>query len=293
MAEEPAERFTSAGEFQKALKRYLMEPIIRGVAAGVVALALLAVLVHQVSRRVVNSPALSPTTSYIYVPTPGPSSTPSSPQPMKGRIDLLVVKSKDGTRRRLRLADRGALPVRADDEIRIEAHVDRPAYLYLIWLGSEGKFAPLYPWKDHKWSTRPDEEPKVTGVEVPDTADDILTMPHSPSGLETLVLLAREDSPLPSEDEQKLAESLAGPPVEIPKGFGEAVWLEDGLEVAYAPSMSSSRTDRGEAELSRGIPSPKTRKSNDPVLRIRATLSNKLQPLGSYTQAVLFPNNGG
>jgi hypothetical protein len=293
MAEEPAERFTSAGEFQKALKRYLMEPIIRGVAAGVAALALLALLVHEVSRRVVNSSAPSPTTSYIYVPTPGPTPIPAAPQPMKGRIDLLVVKSKDGTRRRLRLADRGALPVRADDEIRIEARADRPAYLYLFWLGSEGRVAPLYPWKDHDWSKRPAEERKVTAIDVPEVEDDVLTMPASPSGLETLVLLAREDSPLPRGEEQKLAAGLAGPPVQVPKGFREAVWLEDGQEVVYAPSMMSIHTERGEADLSRGIPSPKTRKSDDPVLRVRAILKEKLQHLCSFSQAVVFPNNGG
>ena len=72
-------------------------------------------------------------------PVPIPVPTPFAAQPMKGRIDLLVVKSKDGTRRRLRLADRGAVPVRADDEIRIEARLDRPAYLYLFWIGAEGK----------------------------------------------------------------------------------------------------------------------------------------------------------
>jgi predicted Ser/Thr protein kinase len=293
MAEEPAERFASAAELRKALQRYLMEPIVRGAAAGVAGLALLAVLVHQVSRRVVDSPAPSPPASYIYVPTPGPAPIPASPQPMKGRIDLLVVKSKDGTRRRLRLADRGAVPVRAGDEIRIEARLDRPAYLYLFWLGSEGMVAPLYPWKDHDWSNRPAEERKVTAIEVPEVADDVLTIPASPAGLETLVLLAREDSALPLGEEQKLAADLAGPPVQMPKGFGEAVWLEDGQEVVYAPSMMSIRAERGEADLSRGIPSPKTRKSDDPVLRVRAVLKEKVQPLGGYSQAVLFPNEGG
>jgi hypothetical protein len=32
---------------------------------------------------------------------------------------------------------------------------------------------------------------------------------------------------------------------------------------------------------------------HDPVLRIRAILNDKLQSLGSYSQAVLFPNMGG
>ena len=57
--------------------------------------------------------------------------------------------------------------------------------------------------------------------------------------------------------------------------------------------MAPEETKRGEDDLSRGIPSPKTRKSDDPVLRIRALLNEKVKPLGSYSQAVLFPNQGG
>ncbi len=43
----------------------------------------------------------------------------------------------------------------------------------------------------------------------------------------------------------------------------------------------------------RAAPSAKTRKSDDPVLRIRRLLQHKVQPLGDYSLAVLFPNQGG
>ena len=76
----------------------------------------------------------------------------------------------------------------------------------------------------------------MTGVELPEVADDILTMPPSPSGLETLVLLAREDSPLPREDEARLAQGLSGSPVPMPLGMSAAIWLEDGQEVAFEPT---------------------------------------------------------
>jgi predicted Ser/Thr protein kinase len=293
MAADPAARFASAEAFQKALDRYVQSPRVRAAIASVAGLALLGVLVYQVVPRGTMAPPPAPVIPYVILPAPGPPPILVAPQPMKGRIDLLVVKSKDGTRRRLRLEDRGSVPVRADDEIRIEARLDCPAYLYLFWLGSEGKIAPLYPWKDHDWSTRPVDERKVTGAELPEIADDVWTMPASPSGLEILVLLAREDSPLPREDESKLAQALAGLPVALPAGMSEAIWLEDGQEVVSGPAQGSKRGERGEEDLSRGIPSPKARKSDDPVLRIRGILSNKLQPLGSYSQAVLFPNVGG
>ena len=214
MAADPAARYPSAEALQKALDRFVQSPRVRAAIASVAGLALLGVLVYQVVPRGTMSPPPAPVTPYLILPAPGPPSIPIGTQPMKGRIDLLVVKSKDGTRRRLRLEDRGSVPVRADDEIRIEARLDRPAYLYLFWIGSEGKVAPLYPWKDHDWSARPAEERKVTGVELPEILDDDLrTMPPSPPGLETLVLLAREDSPLPREDEARLAQGLAGSPV--------------------------------------------------------------------------------
>jgi hypothetical protein len=78
----------------------------------------------------------------------------------------------------------------------------------------------------------------------------------------------------------------------MPEGMSEAVWLEDGQEVAFQQTRAHGSAS-GDEPLGRGIPRPKTRKSDDPVLRVRAVLSNKLQPLGSYSQAVLFPNVGG
>ena len=176
MAADPAERYTSAEALQKALDRFVQSPRVRAAIASVAGLALLGGLVYQVVTH-----SMSPETSSVVPPAPVSPLIPRAAQPMKGRIDLLVVKSRDGTRRRLRLEDRGSVPVRADDEIRIEARLDRPAYLYLFWIGSEGKVAPLYPWKDHDWSARPAEERKVTGVELPEIDDEILQIPpHLP-----------------------------------------------------------------------------------------------------------------
>jgi Protein kinase domain/Domain of unknown function (DUF4384) len=293
MAPDPADRFVSAEAFRKALNRYLLWPTIRAAVAGATGLVLLGVLGYQALSRWAIPPAhTSSDSKFVWLAPGGPSIAPAA-KPMKGRIDLLVVKSKDGTRRRLRLEDRGSVPVKADDEFRIEARLNRPAYLYLFWIGSEGKVAPLYPWKDHDWSTRPADEQTVTGVELPEIVDRVLTIPHSAPGLETLVLLAREDSPLPREDESRLAQGLAGSAVPMPPGMREAIWLEDGQEVVFGEARGTTKGGHGEEDLSRGVPSPTTRKSDDPVLRIRAFLNDKLQPLGSYNQAVLFPNIGG
>jgi Protein kinase domain/Domain of unknown function (DUF4384) len=289
MAADPADRYASADDLQKALRRYVVRPRVRGAVMGVIGIVLLAGAVYKLSKRTDTRP-VPPGSSAAGVPRPYPSAIPA---PLRGRINLLVVKSKDGTRRRLRLENPGAVPVRAADEIRIEARLDRPAYLYLFWVGSEGKVAPLYPWIVHDWSQRPAEEQKVTGAELPTLLDEVLEIPASPPGLETLILLAREDSPLPREDEVKLAQVLSGTPVPFPVGLNRAIWFEDGEEVEFEVTAGSGQDQAGDKPLVRGIPSHKARKSEDPVLRIRALLNEKVEPLGSYSQAVLFPNNGG
>jgi serine/threonine protein kinase len=289
MAAEPGERYASAEALQKALNRYVARPRIQAAIAGVLGVVVLAGGLYALSKRLETQP--SPRDSSLAsMRGPLPSPIPAPLAPIKGRINLLVVKSQDGTRRRLRLQDPGAVPVRARDEVRIEARLDRPAYLYLFWISSDGTVAPLYPWKEHDWSKRPLDERKVKDAELPEIFDDVLEMPVSPPGMETLVLLAREQTPLPRGDEKKLAQLLAGAAISSALDLDKPVWIEDGEEVAFERSVAAAD---GDNLLSRGIPSPKTRKSDDPVLRIRALLSEKVKPLGSYSQAVLFPNQGG
>jgi len=133
----------------------------------------------------------------------------------------------------------------------------------------------------------------VKDAELPEIFDDVLEMPVSPPGLETLVLLAREETPLPRGDEDKLAQLLAGASISSALDLDKPIWIEDGEEVAFDRSVAAAKDLTGDEALTRGIPSPKTRKSDDPVLRIRALLNEKVRPMGSYSQAVLFPNQGG
>jgi hypothetical protein len=92
--------------------------------------------------------------------------------------------------------------------------------------------------------------------------------------------LVREESPLPRKDEESLAKLLAGSRIPIKTSIKEAVWVENGREITI------DREDRG-------VPSKKTRQSNDPVLGIRRLLQDKVRPLGDYYQALVFPDQGG
>jgi Domain of unknown function (DUF4384) len=201
-------------------------------------------------------------------------------EPLQGVLHLRVDDPADSRRRNLRLDQPNALPLKAGDRFRIEARLNRPAYLYLFWIGSDGKVGPIYPWKEGHWDARPERERKTNHLDLPPNVDQAWVIPAGSPGIETLLLLVREKSPLSRRDESGLAKVLPDARVAGSVLIKEAVWLENGREITLD---SRDRT----------MPSSKTRKSDDPVLRIRRVLSETVQPVGDYWQAVVFPNEGG
>jgi eukaryotic-like serine/threonine-protein kinase len=285
LAADPADRYATADQMGRALKWSLDAPRRIGVAAGL----LLALAISYAIYQRPTSPRTVELGSNASTPAPTPSTTPSTspahPAPWRGEINLWVDEPGNSRRHALRLHQTGAVPVKTGDEVRVEAWVNRPAYLYLFWLGSDGKVAPLYPWKEHDWSRRPAHEDKVNSVELPEAIDETMVLPPSAPGLETLVLLARDDSPLPRDVDATLERDLAGiQTTQLPDGMRESVWLENGQEFVLV--------NHGD-KPTRSAPSAKTRKNVDPVLRIRELLRKKLPGLGEYHGAVIVPNNGG
>jgi hypothetical protein len=204
----------------------------------------------------------------------------SAAEPLRGVLHLRVGDPADPNRRDLRLDRSGVLPLKARDRFWIEARINRPAYLYLFWVGSDKRVAPMFPWQPGHWETRPAEERKADCLDLPAAADKAWEIPAGRPGIETLLLLVREKSPLPRKDEETLARLMSDTPVSGFVLIKEAVWLENGREITLDPN-------------DRALPSTKTRKSDDPVLRIRRLLSEKVKPLGDYYQAIVFPNQGG
>ncbi len=211
---------------------------------------------------------------------PAPASWRAELEPLKGVLHLRIDDPANPGRRNLRLDQPRVLPLKAGDRFRIEARLSRPAYLYLLWIGSDGKVSPIYPWKSGHWDASPEPEAKIDRLELPTNADKAWEIPAGSPGVETLLLLVREASPLPPRHEENLAGLLSDTRVSSSVLIKEAVWLEDGREITLDPQ-------------GRALPSTKTRKSDDPVLRIRRLLSDKVQPLGDYYQAIVFPSQGG
>jgi hypothetical protein len=172
------------------------------------------------------------------------------------------------------------LPLKAGDRFRIEVRLDRPAYVYLFWIGSDAKVAPIFPWQPRHWDARPPEERKRDSLDLPPDVNMAWEIPAGRPGNETLLLLAREESPLPKQHGESIAKLLADAEASTEYLIHEAVRVENGREITIDGR-------------DRAVPSSKARKSDDPVLHIRRLLLEKVQPLGDYHQAIVFPNQGG
>lgn len=208
------------------------------------------------------------------------ASMQAEPDRLRSVLHLRIDDPINPVRRNLRLDQPGSIPLKAGDRFRIEARLSRRAFVYVLWIGSDAKVSPIFPWKPGHWDTRPEREAKIDRLELPAPADKAWEIPTGSPGIETLLLVLREESPLSRGDEKNLAKLLSDARVSSSVLIKDAVWLENGREVTL------DRQDRA-------LPSSKTRKSDDPVLRIRRLLSGKVQPLGDYWQALVFPNAGG
>ena len=196
-----------------------------------------------------------------------------------GTLDVRVWKKND-TSRALFLHDPGALPLRAGDFMRIEAKMDRPAYLYLVYLDSAGVVSPLFPWKNYEWQARPAEEPRQELQLPEDPVKDFAPLADSPSGIEAIFLLARA-TPLTSEENLSLPQHFAGWPRarkgDVLRGMA---WLTE-----QEPPRFSKTEDRGRLELAKAV------ESDDPVEHTRR-LVRSLHALFGDVRAVCYSFQG-
>lgn len=138
---------------------------------------------------------------------------PPEVEPLRGELTVRIT-SADRSKPGLAVTEPGALPVRMDEWMSIEARLNQPAYCYLLWLDSQGRVVPLYPWNiDEIEVEEADAPPPVRErgktVFSPKTARDGWQF-GKPAGLETVLLLAR---PTPLPEEVKLGKLLSGLPV--------------------------------------------------------------------------------
>lgn len=92
-----------------------------------------------------------------------------------------------------------AVPVRTGDGVQVHVKLNQPGYVYILWLDGKGTIHPYYPWEirnNHRsFQFLPEPLTKVVEFKYPPATGTVAT---GPSGLETIILVARL-TPLPSD----------------------------------------------------------------------------------------------
>jgi serine/threonine protein kinase len=179
------------------------------------------------------------------------SASPNLPSPAlyRGQIDILIEREiEPGRKIWLRLDDRRALPLRQQDKFRIEAQVEPPAYMYIVWIDPGKDITPVYPWDpEHGWGTRRVRESRTSFVTAPDNSDESYKAPKAKAGIATMVMLATA-SPLdvPATELQQWFESLP----DLPSLSGDeraAIWFDNYLPVTN--DIHRTRTFQVETDI--------------------------------------------
>jgi serine/threonine protein kinase len=194
--------------------------------------------------------------------------------PLKGAIDVLVYEPDNPRRQNLFLDDPGAMPLRPGDEFYIEAELNRPAYLYVLWIDTDGKVLPVYPWRPGHWEDRHAQERPVARLRRPEALDEFYKVPKGTPGMETLVLLARE-TPLPPDID--LRAELGELPRPAAQELKATAWFENGAPVR------NRRGREGRFDVTR---------RQDPVLGTQQRIRERLTDHFAYVLAVSFANQG-
>jgi hypothetical protein len=212
-----------------------------------------------------------------------PAGEPPAKPPLRLQLSL---KAKKRDRNGLRsLDDPNMLPLQAGDALRIEARTARPAYLYVLNLTADGKVSLLHPWRDDEdWDNIAEETPRDFYC-VPDpNKGDAAKLAAGPSGIESVVVLARE-APLTAAERQQLRGFLQTWPVDQSKfdPLRAAVTIgEDEFHFADARDQK----ERGKVQAGDAV------ESNDPVLRLRRLLQGDVRSLGVASRGVCYTFKG-
>jgi serine/threonine-protein kinase len=260
LAADPRQRYPSAAALGDDLRRYVHRPRRVALAAG-------ALIVLLAVAGLLGLKALLP---------PGPrESTDNTGAPLASKLDVRVWKKADTTKG-LTLAAPGVLPLRTGDWMRVEAESNRPAYLYVIYLDAQGEASPLFPWQT--WDKRSTEQ-KRTQLHLPeDPLKDGAPLEPGPSGIEAVLVLAREE-PLSAEEVGTLRRLFPKVPPGKFDPLRGAVWL--GAEERFADVR-----DRGRPNLDQSGTVP------DPVERLRRLVRGELKRLSEDVRGVCYPFEG-
>jgi serine/threonine protein kinase len=279
MAADPASRYPTADALANALESYLRRPVL--IAALGLSVLIPAVALGLWSRW--PSPPPSPGTAAVphpaVAPAPAPlvnglsdekpaagsnPSTAFAPTLLTGELTVRVWSKTNEAKRGLIVGEPGALPLLAGENVRLEARLNQPAYLYLLWLDGQGHVSLLYPRADHKFGGSPLGDSARLTLDCPEALDEGLKM-QGPGGLETALLLVRR-TPLPPGTD--LAASIGRLPSSP---------LRDPLEVAKRGGDEGQPIGALRVDMHRGIDEAQTEKIDDPLIQLLERLRTQIQ----------------
>lgn len=184
------------------------------------------------------------------------SDSPSQhPATLSGKLSITVSSNPAGrsiTKTRVPATEPGALPVQTGELVRFEVQLNRPAYVWLLWVSPDGSTVPIYPWDSERFAGW--DAPYVANS---DQATDHILCPLNPdegfeivepAGIQTVVLLARRQ---PLDRNVDLAQVLSGLPPTPMLAMNETPGpLLRGLKTGQTKSTEDSQYDELKSRLS-------------------------------------------
>lgn len=197
MRADPAQRYQTAVDLERALRRHLLLSSRRTLALSAavllvgIAVAIFAAVRGQwTSGGVVppefaagpgaEAPGAEPGESGAGRPEVAPAAVPAG---VRGSLTVEVWNEEpDSAKRGIAVGDPGAVPVRSGELVHLRAQLDAPAYIYLLWIDSEGKAQRVHPAGDT-------EVQLLRELHSPEELNRGWPMEGAP-GLETAVMIA-------------------------------------------------------------------------------------------------------
>jgi hypothetical protein len=200
-------------------------------------------------------------------------------------LQLRLSARKKGQDRLKSLDEQDVLPLRAGDALCIEARTARPAYFYVLNPTADGRVWLMYPWRnDRDWDSIAAEKPRDF-YRVPDPSEGVASkLDAGPSGIESVVVLARE-TPLTAAEREQLRELLKTWPVDQGKFDPLRAAVMIGEDEFHFGDPRDEK-DRGKVKAGDAV------ESNDPVLRLRRLLQGDVRSLGVASRGVCYTFKG-
>lgn len=190
---------------------------------------------------------------------------PAAPVALKGSVEITVWSNPGKTQGRLQpvkngvpvsRADSGALPLQNGELVHLHATLNRPAYAYLLWVDSDGRTIPLYPWDaDHSdalWEAplQKDAATPITDIHCPKASNRGFAAIGTP-GMQHVVLLARS-TPLesPSAVLQAALKDLPSSPMSSSREVAYLEWSPfEGNQITELRGIAPGKTNEFDAPV--------------------------------------------